>query len=776
MKRMKKLSIILLSLSISNAIGCGWFPTGEEFRFALFQSNLAGHNDAYGLFYSAHFLNQYSPIVTTGPEENLKAWQSHLGGTVPLQDIDELVYKAEDHHLEQLIRRQGEGVKIYGSNKMLKAIPKKERIGYLEYILFARNIEIVFNNHDPWGEVEFDYESLQTYFALGAKKVKSERNKELKIRYAYQCVLLSRYAGGDENVVKANEIYDEYLADSEHVLKYWALMHKTYTATAYGASYESFVINYAKAFRNCDSKKSYIALNTNLSDAYMPKILEACANDAERADVIALGAFRNPGKAFEQINKVYQLDPASPLLGLLIIREVNKLEDWYLTKKNAGYESGVYSSCWACEEQLEFIQAKNFHSDKLYLKKIAKFMDDLNLEATGNAQLFNTIRAYLRFMNDEDAAADEILNGILSQELPLDPSLEGQIRALQLLLSVRSDQAVESEIVEHLNWLESHKTSIYNYDRFKDQLMLALSNRFHHENHNIAKAALCRSQVETLWNNKYNVWGKQAYFFYLDQFASPKDVELFISFLDNDDSVFIAYLAKDLLKDRNKLLDLLGTKYLREDELKMALDIYRSIDTAFWNTGHYPEMLDCDPFYSEYYENHTAIEGNKTYTKPEFVARLIELTDKARSGEKHAAYYNFLLGNAYFNMTKYGNSWYYGQYAWSVSDNYDPEYYDDAYYYDCSKAKFYYLSAYDASKDKAYAAFCLRMVAKCEYYYANHVYDQHVRVHGSWDNYKDVSGLKNMYRKIKNEFPEDYDNLVRTCSFFDMYLDRWRYS
>ncbi|HRF79619.1 MAG TPA: hypothetical protein PL070_05990, partial [Flavobacteriales bacterium] len=90
------------------------------------------------------------------------------------------------------------------------------------------------------------------------------------------------------------------------------------------------------------------------------------------------------------------------------------------------------------------------------------------------------------------------------------------------------------------------------------------------------------------------------------------------------------------------------------------------------------------------------------------------------SNPKKRALNNYLLGNAYFNMTWYGKYWGLSRIAWSIHDMsgwYEPEYNTpgDDDYYGCARAKEHYLAAMEAATDPVLKAMACMMAEQCEY-------------------------------------------------------------
>ena len=160
------------------------------------------------------------------------------------------------------------------------------------------------------------------------------------------------------------------------------------------------------------------------------------------------------------------------------------------------------------------------------------------------------------------------------------------------------------------------------------------------------------------------------------------------------------------------------------------------------------------------------------YTKHSFTKRMLELEKELKTNPKNRAENYYVLANAYYNMTYFGNSWMLVDFYRShISESYSPN------YIDCSKAEDYYLKAMTISSDKEFQARCLFMAAKCEqnrfyidkgffqgtiYYYP---YDCERNPHIKKENYR-------MYFKNPNDKyskTDFYKEALKECKYFNYF-------
>ena len=154
--------------------------------------------------------------------------------------------------------------------------------------------------------------------------------------------------------------------------------------------------------------------------------------------------------------------------------------------------------------------------------------------------------------------------------------------------------------------------------------------------------------------------------------------------------------------------------------------------------------------------------------------RLIELQKQAESRDKKlSAKANYLLGNAFYNMSYYGNSWMMVSYWWSVSDIYK-EGKVNKNYFSLETAKAYYKKAMEASPTPSFAALNLRLMGICEK--QNLYLQKEIDPNRPKDEYgypADITVEDNevtAYQELKKTYPKLYDSLMDGCSGWAAFL------
>lgn len=358
-----------------------------------------------------------------------------------------------------------------------------------------------------------------------------------------------------------------------------------------------------------------------------------------------------------------------------------------------------------------------------------------------------------------------------------------KIKALCLIAQQANNKAVISKEVKSVLMKDS---TISN-----SKLIFAIARELEFKG-NTTDAAILLSKMKTNWDHwpvKGTFWRTKLrhntlyqdfyddYFFYLDaQYSSGQISSLLSTIKKNPEDDFYKWLYSDIKKDIPRLYDLLGTKFLRKNNLNKAIKAFSEVGDSLWTSDnyYYKDYLDANPFYTNIYNEHQGTKADTiTFNKESITSTLINYLNKANDIKNtDRDYYYFLAANCYFNMTQYGNSWMMKRYFWTVNAT-KTKLADDDEYFNCILAKKYYLKAKSVSKSEKFSALCLRMAGKCEKYrLKNKFYDE--------DKYNDLSGEEfskkvfdsnNYYSQIQKQYPDYYDDLISNCESFDSYFN-----
>lgn len=789
-------------------VQCGYFPWGEEVRFGLFNPDAAGLQQHKPFYFTTSFLNNGADAVyDRGIDQNLDEWETYFNKKCTAKMVKNLLYGNDfefnlaDADLDNL--SQLKETPAY-TQPVVRYLLDKPDYETLAYLVFAKQCEreLVVFTYNEWGsqnEEETDnLPSEETRMALNnllktaQTQIAKAPNDFLRLRYGYQMVVLTRYLNDWAQCAK---LYKQYVENNtaKSVLRYWAMQH--YGTALYHLDKKAEAdYHFAMVYANCDAKRVRAWLG--FEGENLKATLALAKNNAQKADIWTLKALHNPGHALSDMTQVYALNPKSALLKLLIAREINKLEDWLLTPRLTDFEP--VSNFLKEDYDYESIQKANETKDLEYLGKLLAFVVNAITEAQNpDAAFLNLSAAYLCFMNNQFTDANRYLD--LAMKAPdASEAVKRQVRLTRLMSFANDKNAInpdfENRLLQDIRWLQQQMPKVtrnpdYYYEENQstwneyDRLMYALAYRYENAG-NRMKAGLFLSQINNLLRalRKDGVNGYYTdYFFYYDENASTADLEQLLKLIDKTGKTeFEYFLTEKAIPDRNKFIDLLGTKHMRADNFELASEAFKRLPDDYWsnNTFGYVQYLDANPFYVDFYSEHIpTIADTVQYNKAQFAARMLELKQLSET-QKNRAWYYFLQANGYYSITYYGNSWMQVRYGWTVNWPYNiarlDKYEDQLNYFGCKRAEELYQKAAAVSKDPGFTALCHRMSGKCQH--RRKIYETALKAVPGSDNYYDqpvpTFEENTYYQLLKKDFGQFYDRLINDCTSITDFLAR----
>ncbi|MCH2229935.1 MAG: hypothetical protein MK105_06295 [Crocinitomicaceae bacterium] len=752
-------SIFFLA-SVNLAIACGgWYPYGEEIRFSLFDPSLMDDGGMGEFYYSADYFSD-AYLHTAYDDRNVDDWYATCAGKVTKEDVFEAVYRLSTLEI----------VDKHSAHPFVKQMISSGKSAHLEYLAFAKKYSYLNTvSSDPWERKEDDLENARESAMKSAlKKAKKANDDILKRRYAFVAI---RFAFYNKDFISVNTIYEEFFSNtSELTIDLWAHYYQLHDEL--NSAERNFIV--AQLFAKIPSKRH--GLFFMFDRKFAPDdVLNYARNDSERANVLAMYALRTRNRQLNEIIKIHQFDANNALFSFLLVRELNKLEDWVLAPKYTAFAPVMLpgNTNTRISSSSELIK-KGVIADQVYARKFLVWLK--SIESSVDPDLFATTSGLLYFICDD---AKEALN-VLNQSNFKDKRLVHWKQRMVELLKIASDQTKGIEAL-NVNFLLKE-----NY-KHRDRFVFVIGRLFEFRK-DLGNAALFYSQLNMdsrnwqwfAWSEPkgrtvFNVSFYTDYFDYFDANYKAKDVQNILDYAKELNKISkFEKLSAEIIDDNLHLLDLIGTKYLRQNELVNSIVTLKTIPTSYWNSKgtHYAVYLSSNPFYANFYSEHNKTEGDTvSYTKLEIVEKLHEMLQDAKTqqGNELAKTY-FHIANCYFNMTTHGNSWMMRRSWWSTY-SYNTVYEDSDEFNKCELAKSYYLKAAKASTTPEFDALCYRMAGRCESYklYFDHEYNYKID-YQSQGGYREYIFNKNSYYKIlAKEFPQWRDELVTNCNSFNRF-------
>ncbi|MBE0539073.1 MAG: hypothetical protein IH620_05125 [Ignavibacterium sp.] len=752
------ISSFLLFLNSDNTKGCGPYYDENPFLYGLFEPTIIKDDSLSAFFLSPSFFFDYSQKRLLNPEvDNIKEWKDYFNNKYTSEDLSNIIYRSSPEDIKILIASKLNNTYSIIPKHLAKSNITKDFIAgkYSEafkYLIFAKECEpqVTDNRKDAWSELIRDTTAMTKLLEKGKLFYQETTDKYLKERYAYQCVRLAHYKKDFNLTIK---LFDDLFnsLNFRSIIYYWALSHKAGAIRSLGdITYSSYL--FSIIFDKCLSRRLIASQNFKSLDAsLLYETLDYCKDNHERTAVWFLHAYLT--NDFGSMKQLYELEPKSAYLEIILTRAIDKLE-------NDIYEYWNRDNRTNWSNQFIRLDYPNFYS---FVSSCAK------KENTLRPYFWYYAAGYLSLLrHDYDSMKDNFTAA--KRLVPKDePEYNNRIKILEILAKVDQqkiiDASFEAIIIKDVKWVLDLKK--YNSDDAFSWMMKRFSEKYYKQQ-DTAKAQMCLGF--RLGKGDYPETVSP-----IDYRSNPGRAPLdkIIRFVESDynRTAFDKYLIENFIYTKKDLYEIRGTLLLSKYDFENAL---------LWNFSNIKNdlsLLPADPFQMNLNDCHdcdATVLTTKLYTKHSFAKRMLELENEIKSTSKNRAENYFLLANAYYNITYFGNSWMIIDFYRShYSSDYDPN------YLDCSKAEEYYLKAITASNDKDFQARCIFMAAKCEqnrfyidkgffqsrdyyYYYSDCEPNPQIKQ----ENYRMYfKNLKDNYSKT-----QFYKQALKECKYFNYFV------
>ncbi len=760
MKHLKKFSFIFKLVVVwFIAMSCMWFPYMDEARVQLFDPLLGVPKNLWHFGYTINHLGGEPTIYSNSlnmmyPDENIQEWKKIIGNVITDEDIIFLVYESTLEEVEKL--KDGN---IYYYNLFADIIEESEMDEVIEYLIYAKKVESVLSPDDQYyWEYTVNTSEVEKHINIGKKIINTIDDTMIKQRYAYQLIVLYRYVEKYEEAIKLyNDFFKTIPQNEQSIIKYWAMSHVAYCYKAEGEELKSDLM-FLDVFYYSDAKKLYSY--QTYSSENIKKNLKKLSPEQYYAYLVTTN-IQNPGRVLNVLEELAEKNPHHQTLKLLINREVNKIENWLFTEK--------YS-----EMTVMYDTNFNYEKDLIYAKDFIDFVKNLSTLDNTQSAYYELVLSYLYYCVNDISNSEKYLSMAKNKMKNID-EIE-QYHRINILIETAKTSSLDNIYVQKI--AKSFEVfSVLNEEQINDSKIfqsLIQSGFVHFHNkgqHHIAALYLAKAtSLNGFWNT---CWHFSDPMFYLDKYASIEEVEKFMNINEKfDKNPLENYLLKDYKYDKNRYLDLIGTMYLRQDNFETALSYFEQIPVNYWKESAYSYEIETSPFSNTnhpYYDCHT----NKMYTnKAYFVTKMIEILDeyeKATGNEKGKL--ALKIGNAYFNMSYYGDAWIYVCFGKSanggrlMSTSFNTTVNEN--YTKCTNALKYYDEAIKYLEDKDFKAEA--------YFFAAYAYknaNTHIFSENNTDSYYsggfdyNYDEFTNIYTEdFKLNLPESFKSYKSSCDF-----------
>jgi hypothetical protein len=435
------------------------------------------------------------------------------------------------------------------------------------------------------------------------------------------------------------------------------------------------------------------------------------------------------------INEIYKLDPSSIKLNLLLARAVNKQERLL---------SGYYTD-YSSDKTIKTI-------DKPLLALINSIAND---PKTNDPFMWNTAAGYLQMIDHNYTMAEksfEKAEKISSKE----KIKQWQLRLLKLLNKVSAatlvDDKFEKEILEDVDWLrtcEEDAPESFRYSTAFETIKEELAKKYNKQKQLVRSE--CFVSTPVFYSKDKNVAEMEAFLLKKNKTAYE---------------VLCEKLYKNTLDDvyEFKAIKLAFADRIDEAILQMEKSGVNAKQELLGNpfNGRINDCHDCD---------HQQYKGTP-YTKLSLLQKMKEMKANITAGKD--VYNNaLLLGNAFYNMTHYGNARLFYESAVIGEGHYSPDVIDSVYRNLLTNMKIsttYYRKAMSAATNREQKAKCYYLLAKCE---RNEWYN--IKIFGKNEYYFgdemiDVEAIAKFDSLKQYSDTHYYQEVLKECGYFRTYL------
>ncbi|WP_158827427.1 hypothetical protein [Mucilaginibacter lacusdianchii] len=352
MKLWKKLLLYSVSLTgvwltcLVIVLACGGEVDPYDYYTSFFHPDVQGKAN-YSAFYFTDYQFTYTDAEPVSEASvNAAEWANYLGNTVKPRDVEKIMYGLDSAGKERAVHFFEQDPPVADSlaaNKFLWALKDPAHAAARKYYQFAQQAEYLGqSSYNYWEPAPLDTAGLKATADTAQQAALHESDNFLKLRYLYQAQKLNHYA---ENYAQAKDIYDQHIAKiplKSHV-KGWALALKAGEERRLGDTTHAAYL-FAKVFADYPERRLQAYRNYHYIAAPFTDVLKLAQTPEEKANLYAIKSFANPEIETDALEQVYANAPSSSLVGVLLVREINKLEQYYVTPALANNTDEAYSS------------------------------------------------------------------------------------------------------------------------------------------------------------------------------------------------------------------------------------------------------------------------------------------------------------------------------------------------------------------------------------------------------------------------------------------------
>jgi hypothetical protein len=747
---MKKISLrrclavfsALVALTYGVVLACGW-SDWDEYGVSAFTPEAFVDSAYKPFFYSDLFyyeIGHDNNHVHRFDDDIVRDWQVYLGKSNADTEVRYFLLTASLAAVDSVVQQSSKSLPAaLGSMKLVQDKSDKKVAAFFKLLQYAKSNEsYAASSKEYWG-----YDEKQDWIPLSPKQLEDRESmiKEMKRaadpfigqRYFFQLVRSYFFSAHYDACIAFYEQYKNQFPENT-----LAARSLSYVAGSYykQKNYAKANYLYAKIYDAGNEFKTVAHFSFHpQEDADWKQSLALCRDKQEQATLWhLLGIYFDEERA---IKEIYTLDPASNKLDLLLVRLINKQEIRSNTESVA-YGGAAYAPG---KDSL----------NKTALKMVTAIAEE---QRTAKPYLWFLSAGYLHFINEDYQTAAAYYERA-KKTMPSEALAQAQLHLLVLMNKVATvkvvDKRGESDLLGDLARLQSVAADPIPSFRFanaNDWIKRAMAKKY-------------KKQKDEL---------HAELFVHTDSFfADPaRVVQLKAFLLDKSSSAFDRYCQSIYTITVPQISEFQYVKLAYQDRIDDALElIARSGEVEDGEllgnpfNGNIKDCHDCD---------HAAPQKVK-YTKTGMLRKMKEMEDSIAAG-KDVLNNGLLLGNAFYNMSHYGNARYFYEGAVIGTAHYSPVALSPAFQQmlvSQSKAKEYYRKALAYARTDEQKARITYLLLKCE---RNELYNQLYQNpdYSSW-SYADRPAT-NFALLLPFKNTRYYNEVLAECGYFKAFLEK----
>ncbi len=669
-------------------------------------------NSRYPLYWDRYYKNE-----EISKKMNIDEWYNYFQKRYSKKEVEKWIYT---HNKSKIKDRDAE-----------------------KYILFAKKQEpFVSENRES-----NDFKNVKELIEEAKKNYNETKSPFLKLRYAFLMMRLAHYHNNSSLALK---LYQKYAKP----LRVNSIVNEWINALRAGANrqignYPLAAYQFAKVFAT-NKTNNHIGLYDFkiTSQREWEELMHLCKNSDEKALMYAIRGLRQNGDGISELQNIYKTSPNVIWFDMILYREYIKIEADYFHYINPKTKEKL--------DDYKIEEAKRkVNSTKLKIEALKKIIEKVLREKKRKDLFLTKITfAMLNLFEDNYKKSREILKAIKLDNLR--DIRKSQVIYLKKLITLLELRKIDSKIEEKIG--EDYKNIAEEFKKSYEEILKKVLLKLYPKEEKIKRYLL------------KNDFGINLYDIDLETMQGVEELKR------NAQTPFEKLLVKnygvtfkgdtisnyigDIEYDKNYIF---GVLYLREFNFKKALEYLKKSKKRV--------ILKYNPF-NAFISGNNRKAGKSKISLIKFVSTLIKIENILKKNP-NSLMDNYLLANAYYNMSWFGNSPMTTHLYRSVYD------FENSPYKSMKEAKKYYKIALKNAKEKNFKAKIIYMLSKCEeneiivrnklYSYGNDYGDlQHPKQIA--DKLKQL-GYGKYFTILKKEYSNTkyYKEVLKECGVFEKF-------